>query len=122
MKKYIYSLMLTAGLAAGFVSCSEDEIEGTIFDTTEEVLDPNSFTYALDKFAEENFLVPYNMRFLYRIEDIETDMTYNLVPATYEKSIEMAALMKYLWLDVYKENVPDKALLRFLERIADQIA
>lgn len=111
MKKYIYSLMLTAGLAAGFVSCSEDEIEGTIFDTTEEVLDPNSFTYALDKFAEENFLVPYNMRFLYRIEDIETDMTYNLVPATYEKSIEMAALMKYLWLDVYKENVPDKAFL-----------
>ena len=111
MKKYIYSLMLTAGLAAGFVSCSEDEIEGTIFDTTEEVLDPNSFTYALDKFAEENFLDPYNMRFLYRIEDIETDMTYNLVPATYEKSIEMAALMKYLWLDVYKENVPDKAFL-----------
>lgn len=111
MKKYIYSLMLTAGLAAGFVSCSEDEIEGTIFDTTEEVLDPNSFTYALDKFAEENFLVPYNMRFLYRIEDIETDMTYNLVPATYEKSLEMAALMKYLWLDVYKENVPDKAFL-----------
>ena len=111
MKKYIYSLMLTAGLAAGFVSCSEDEIEGTIFDTTEEVLDPNSFTYALDKFAEENFLVPYNMRFLYRIEDIETDMTYNLVPATYEKSIEMAALKKYLWLDVYKENVPDKAFL-----------
>ena len=111
MKKYIYSLMLTAGLAAGFVSCSEDEIEGTIFDTTEELLDPNSFTYALDKFAEENFLVPYNMRFLYRIEDIETDMTYNLVPATYEKSIEMAALMKYLWLDVYKENVPDKAFL-----------
>lgn len=111
MKKYIYSLMLTAGLAAGFVSCSEDEIEGTIFDTTEEVLDPNSFTYALDKFAQDNFLEPYNMRFLYRIEDIETDMTYNLVPATYEKAMEMAALMKYLWLDVYKENVPDKAFL-----------
>lgn len=111
MKKYIYSLMLTAGLAAGFVSCSEDEIEGTIFDTTEEVLDPNSFTYALDKFAQDNFLEPYNMRFLYRIEDIETDMTYNLVPATYEKAMEMAALMKYLWLDVYKENVPDKTFL-----------
>lgn len=111
MRKYIYSLMLTAGLAAGFVSCSEDEIEGTIFDTTEEILDPNSFTYSLDKFAQDNFLEPYNMRFLYRIEDIETDMTYNLVPATYEKSLEMAALMKYLWLDVYKENVPDKAFL-----------
>ncbi len=111
MKKYIYSLMLTAGMAAGFVSCSEDKIEGTIFDTTEETLDPNSFTYALDKFAEENFLKPYNMRFLYRIEDIETDMTYNLVPPTYEKSLEMAALMKYLWLDVYKENVEDKAFL-----------
>ena len=93
MKKYIYSLMLTAGMAAGFVSCSEDKIEGTIFDTTEETLDPNSFTYALDKFA------------------IETDMTYNLVPPTYEKSLEMAALMKYLWLDVYKENVEDKAFL-----------
>ena len=111
MKKYIYPLMLTAGLAVGFVSCSEDEIEGTIFDTTEEVLDPSSYTYALDKFAQDNFLVPYNMQFVYAIEDIETDMTYNLVPATYEKSIEMAALMKYLWLDVYKEKVADKAFL-----------
>lgn len=112
MKKYnIYSLILTAGLVGGFASCSEEEIEGTIFNTVEETLDPNSFTYALDKFAQENFLVPYNMRFVYAIEDIETDMTYNLVPATYEKSIEMAALMKYLWLDVYKENVPDKEFL-----------
>lgn len=100
-----------AAVAGSFSSCAEDKIEGTIFDTTEKPLDPNSFTYALDKFSQDNFLAPYNMRFVYQIEDIETDMTYNLVPATYEKSIEMAALMKYLWLDVYKNNVSDAAFL-----------
>lgn len=103
--------MLMAAVAGGFSSCAEDKIEGSIFDTTEKPLDPNSFTYALDKFSEDNFLKPYNMRFVYKIEDIETDMTYNLVPATYEESIKMAALMKYLWLDVYKKNVPDAAFL-----------
>lgn len=103
--------MLLAAVAGGFSSCAEDKIEGSIFDTTEKPLDPNSFTYALDKFSQDNFLAPYNMRFVYKIEDIETDMTYNLVPATYEESIEMAALMKYLWLDVYKKNVPDAAFL-----------
>lgn len=103
--------MLLAAVAGGFSSCAEDKIEGSIFDTTEKPLDPNSFTYALDKFSQDNFLAPYNMRFVYKIEDIETDMTYNLVPATYEESIKMAALMKYLWLDVYKKNVPDAAFL-----------
>lgn len=103
--------MLMTAVAGGFSSCADDKIEGTIFDTTEKPLDPNSFTYALDKFSQDNFLIPYNMRFVYKIEDIETDMTYNLVPAYYEKSVEMAALMKYLWFDVYKENVPDEAFL-----------
>lgn len=103
--------MLLAAVAGGFSSCAEDKIEGSIFDTTEKPLDPNSFTYALDKFSQDNFLAPYNMRFVYKIEDIETDMTYNLVPSSYEKSVEMAALMKYLWLDVYKKNVPDAAFL-----------
>lgn len=103
--------MLLAAVAGGFSSCAEDKIEGSIFDTTEKPLDPNSFTYALDKFSQDNFLAPYNMRFVYKIEDIETDMTYNLVPATYEESIKMAALMKYLWLDVYRKNVPDAAFL-----------
>lgn len=111
MKRYIYSAMLLAAVAGGFSSCAEDKIEGSIFDTTEKPLDPNSFTYALDKFSQDNFLAPYNMRFVYKIEDIETDMTYNLVPATYEESIKMAALMKYLWLDVYRKNVPDAAFL-----------
>lgn len=103
--------MLLAAVAGGFSSCAEDKIEGSIFDTTEKPLDPNSFTYALDKFSQDNFLAPYNMRFVYKIEDIETDMTYNLVPAYYEESIQMAALMKYLWLDVYKNDVPDAAFL-----------
>lgn len=100
-----------AAVAGSFSSCAEDKIEGTIFDATEKPLDPTSFTYDLDKFSQDNFLKPYNMRFVYQIEDVETDMTYNLVPATYEHSREMAALMKYLWLDVYKKNVPDEAFL-----------
>ncbi len=63
-----------------------------------------------DKYLEREFLKPYNIEVQYRLNDIETDMNYNVVPAKEEKAIKLATLIKYLCLDTYK-NHSDKGFL-----------
>lgn len=115
MKKiYLKLLLLTVG-SATFLSCAKEEnLQPTIFDTNNE-LNPNAGTYTFDKWLFDEYLTPYNIDFRYKMEDVGSDMTYNLVPATLPKSIEMAKLLKYLWFDVYakiggvdfiKDNAP----------------
>ena len=100
--KYIISAFLLVAVAAmSLSSCSEDKLGPTIFPDVDESLDPNSYTYKLDKFLRENYLERYNLTFLYKMPDISTNMNYNLVPATYENSIDLAVLCKHLWFDVY---------------------
>lgn len=85
------------------VSCDDDELGDTIFDTDPSIdyLDVSSYTFALDTFCKVVFLEPYNLRFIYKMEDITSDMDKNLTPADYDKSVDLAVLCKYLWFDVY---------------------
>ena len=95
------SLLMGAIFAMSFTSCSDDKLGETIFPDEEDVLDPTSATYQLDKWLRDNYLSVYNLNFLYKMEDVGTNMNYNLVPATYENSLDLAVLSKYLWFDVY---------------------
>lgn len=98
-----------------FTACSGEEQFGpTIFDS-EDHLDESSASYTFDLWLRESYLKPYNLDFRYRMEDVGSDMSYNLVPTSLEKSQQMAKLVKYLWFDVYgtivgpdflKENGP----------------
>ena len=104
MKKiqyYISALLLVAVAAMSLSSCSEDKLGPTIFPEVDESLDPTSYSYDLDKFLKENYLDKFNLTFLYKMPDVSTNMNYNLVPATYENSKDLAVLCKYLWFDVY---------------------
>lgn len=109
LKFYISSLLLAGVVGMGFTSCSEDELDpNSIFPKIDDTLDPNSATYQLDKFLRDNYLTPYNLDFRYKMQDVGTNMNYNLVPATYENAIDLAVLTKYLWFDAYNEVVgPD---------------
>lgn len=40
---------------------------------------------------------------MYRLQDIESDHNYSLAPAQYEKSVELAHIVKYAWLEAYDE-------------------
>ncbi len=102
-------MLLAGSLGMGLTSCSEDELDPeSIFPKIDETLDPNSATYQLDKFLRDNYLIPYNLDFRYKMQDVGTNMNYNLVPATYSNSIDLAVLTKYLWFDAYNEVVgPD---------------
>lgn len=98
MKKNILLLSSVMMLALGFTSCSSDDIEqqSVISVTTYE---PNEF----DLWLEENFRNPYNIDFKYRYEEIESDLNYYTVPASYEESVKMAHLVKYLCVETYNE-------------------
>lgn len=107
MKK-IFSISLLAALLAGsFNSCSEyeDPICPSIFEITPDIIDQSKFSAPLDSFCKKNFLQTYNVDFKYKMEDVSSDVNKNLSPASFDKCEQMAVLTKYLWYDVYKNNV-----------------
>ncbi len=102
--------MCLATLCLAFSSCSDDDPSDPTNFPTDEV-QRNDF----DKWLLKNFTNPYNVDFKYKMQDIESDMTKNLVPADSAKSAKLAIIIKYLWFDAYvesagsdfiKENVP----------------
>ena len=120
MKKiqyYISALLLVAVAAMSLSSCSEDKLGPTIFPDVDESLDPTSYSYQLDKFLRENYLQKYNLTFLYKMPDISTNMNYNLVPAEYSNSVDLAVLCKHLWFDVYDKVAGENFLKTYGPRI-----
>ncbi|MDR1527128.1 MAG: putative zinc-binding metallopeptidase [Dysgonamonadaceae bacterium] len=93
-------LYLIMFLMAGICwSCKEDAIsdESIFKDSTKELSE-------FDKWILVNYTYPYNIVFKYKMEDIESDHSYQLVPADPDKSIAFAKFIKYLWLDAYAEH------------------
>ena len=97
MKKTILGLFAFVCAFSGS-SCSEDDLSGT------SVIKPEQTTETpLDAWLYKNYIEPYNIEFRYRYEDMESDMIYDLTPANYEKSVQMAKLVKHLCLQAYDE-------------------
>lgn len=99
------AVALFAAVAGGFSSCSDDDFTATIFNTdpAQDYLDKTQYTFPLDTFLKKEFLEPYNVKFVYKFEDKSSDMNKNLTPASYDKSVDLAVLTKYLWYDVYAQ-------------------
>lgn len=97
-----FIVVFTAGFT---VSCSDDDLGASIFNTdpSQDNLDRTQSTFPLDSFIKAEYLEPYNVKFVYRYDDKGTDMTKNLTPARYDKSVDLAVLTKYLWYDVYNK-------------------
>lgn len=118
MKKSIIFICLSIILGTSFfASCSEDDLGPTIFNTPEGPLDRTLYSFPLDSFLEANYRSIYNLRYIYKMEDIGSDMDYNLIPCTYEKSKEIAVLAKYLWFDVYTKLKSPEFLKKYAPRI-----
>lgn len=109
--------ILTALAAPILVACSEDELGPSIFPEVSDEPDAASYTYKFDKWLNENFRDIYNVDFKYLMEDVEADMEYNLVPATYENARDLALLTKYLWYDSYKELTGEDFIKSYGPRI-----
>lgn len=112
LSKYISSFVLAASAAMAFTSCSDEKFTETIFPETGDGLDPNAYTYKFDKWLKQEYLDVYNLEFRYKMQDVGTDMNYNLVPAEYDKAQDLAVLVKYLWFDAYKEVAGGEVFLQ----------
>ena len=58
---------------------------------------------AFGRVALQNYIEPYNIEFRYRYEDMESDIDLRSDSANYEKSVQMAKLVKHLCLRAYDE-------------------
>ena len=87
-KIYIFIVVLFAAL---FVSCSEDDL--------------NSESVITEAQRVENDFDRW-------IVDIESDRDYNLIPADYTKSVQLAKLVEFLCLNVYDEVTGSKEFIR----------
>ena len=117
INKYILSALVMGVCTFAFSSCSDDEFTPTIFpDESEEVV-PGSATYKFDKWLKQTYLDVYNLDFRYKMQDVGTNMNYNLVPADFRKAQDLALLAEYLWFDVYKDVVNPEFLKLYGPRI-----
>ena len=97
MKKY-YIYILTAVLPILWGACNNgDDIDTkhSIFST--EPMEHNGF----DEWLLANYTYPYNVDFKYRMQDIESDHKYNLVPADYDKSVALAKIIKHVYASIH---------------------
>ena len=103
MKNKLYIILLAFVTSLGLVSCSDDDPSSTtIFPTASPTRD------AFDQWLLKNYTYPYNVDVKYKMEDIESDQKYTLVPADSAKSAKLSIIMKFLWFDAYNEVIgPD---------------
>ena len=115
MKKLYIFLLAMATLS--IMSCSDDDklSDTTIYTNTVPQRD------ALDQWLLENYTYPYNVNFLYKYKDIESDMEYTLVPADSAKTAKLAKIVKYLWFDAYMETVGQEFVKSNVPRILSLI-
>lgn len=84
-------------------SCSSDELDPTsIFEN--QMTEAQQASSPFDKWIVKHYVKAYNIDLKYRLDDIETDYTYNLVPADQSQAIRMAHAVLYGWLQAYDET------------------
>ena len=90
-----------------FIACEERPL-----DKDSQVIDSKTEQNDFDKWLVTNYVNAYNIDFKYRMEMNESQMSYWLVPAEYNKSIVMAKLVRHLCLEAYDEITGSKEFIR----------
>lgn len=102
MRKLHIVIAALASLLAS--SCNFDALDPEKSVITGDSSVRNSF----DSWLYTNYVIPYNIRFLYKMQDIESDISYTLTPADFKKSTQMARIVKHLCLEAYDEVTGSK--------------
>jgi substrate import-associated zinc metallohydrolase lipoprotein len=91
----IYFLALLTCLLSS--SCGEEKLGESMLDAAEQ------HRNELDRWLLGSYVYAYNVDVKYRMEDIETQMRYNLAPAEVGKAFRIAKLIKHAWFEAYDE-------------------
>ncbi len=95
------------------IACSKEELnpESIFSDTL--TTPQNKF----DEWISQQITIPYNIQLKYRLEDKESNTSYNLAPAEFDKSVALAKLTKFLWLESYEELLGDSFIRQYCPKI-----
>ena len=96
-------LMLLAVVSLCVACDNDDPSSESIFKNETNVSDSE-----FDKWLIKNYTEPYNIMFNYLYNDNLTNNSYNVVPASIDKSKSMAIMIKHIWLDAYVETVGEQ--------------
>jgi len=100
-----FSLLLFSTIL--LFSCSEDKLEQeSIF------VDKNVDKNELDKYIEKTYTNDYNIAILYKFVEKESDLDYNLSPASYESSVRMSKLLFHLGIEPYDKITGSKKFIK----------
>ena len=94
-RTYIITLLVLASLLG--TACSEK------LNSESEIIASTTTKNAFDRWLDQYYVDPYNIRFVYRYDEIETDYNYYTVPADYDCSVKMAHILKHVCLEAYDE-------------------
>lgn len=79
-------------------SCSEKDL-----DSESVFINSPRQENAFDVWLKKSYTDTYNIRLIYRLEDMETDLEHTVAPADFELSQQLAMIVKYAWLEAYDE-------------------
>ncbi|PWS30929.1 zinc-binding metallopeptidase [Pedobacter paludis] len=106
MKFSKFYLALFAG-ALAISACKKEKLESnSVF--VDSTIEKNP----LDNYIYNNFILNYNVDILYKYVDKESDLNYNLIPASYNSSIRLTKLFKYLGFEPYDDVTGSKAFIK----------
>jgi substrate import-associated zinc metallohydrolase lipoprotein len=95
---FILLLTLLTGSIAG--SCSSDELDPNSIFVDKSIEEMNAF----DQWILDSLTIPYNMTYIYRYIDSETDYEYKaLLPVETAKAWQLAKILKHTWMGTYTE-------------------
>ena len=117
MKKIIYSLIFVFALTT-FVACERDPIDRNNSIFPEDTGRPKT---EFDWWLHRNFVESYNVRIIYRFEDIESDVRRNLIPVGLRNSEVMAQIIQHVWFDAYTEVVNQTFIRTLAPRIINML-
>ncbi|MDE6654516.1 MAG: putative zinc-binding metallopeptidase [Muribaculaceae bacterium] len=109
MKKYISYIIASLALGSCLTAChNEDDVDLSI----SVIKDSQTPQNDLDRWLDANYVKPYNIELRYRWEDNETSMDYILVPPTYDNSIRMARILKYICFESFDKVTGSTEFIR----------
>lgn len=96
----------------------------TVSSCSDETLDPNSIftkssveTGDFNQWLLKNYTEPYNIKVIYRYNDLETDNYYNVTPPDTVKAKALAIAIKHVWLGAYDEVAGPDFLKQYSPRV-----
>ncbi len=106
-----------------FTGCSEDDLSPTSVININNPQDneDSEESKSFDAWLDKNYTQEYNIRFQYRYNDKETDLTYNVIPASFAESKALARLIQHIWLEVYAEAVGKEFIKTYSPRVIQLI-